>query len=268
MNNNIKTNNIKTNNIKIMFENIPIFWINLNDSLDRCNKIKTQLNNYNNNYRIEAIDGRNKINFFNNYNIKYTDEYNYTASVLAVSCSHIKAIKQGYDCGYEMICVFEDDVDFELIPHYPHTLKEIISIAPNDWEIIQLYHNDKLINDLNFYKNNGLMVFKPAKYYSGTCYLINKKGMAKILKEVVEVININTYNFLINGIEPEKVLFSILNYYVLNFPFLHFGSSVPTFDKYFNNDNNCKKECQKLHCEIKNNLKDFILNLTKENKSK
>ena len=248
----------ETNNIEKLFENIPIFWINLNDSKNRFNDMCERLKNYPFNHRVEAIDGRNDDVFKKKYNVHYINPKNFCTAVIAVICSHIKAIKLGFDLAYDNICVFEDDVNLELIEYYPHTLKEIISITPADWDIIQLFHSD-ITNDLNEYRLKGLNVYKRNKHHSGTCYLINRNGMKKILQKY-ETDGDTKYNIAIPIFDPEDVIFSQLNAYVLNLPFLYYHSNEMTFDEYYKGSN-CKLECQQVHMKTKNQLTIFIKNL-------
>ena len=255
----IKTNIIaNTNNIEKVFGNIPIFWINLYDSVNRFNNMNEQLKNYPFNHKIGAIDGRNEDTFKRQYDVKCINPKNFCTAVIAVICSHIKAIKKGFDLGYDNICVFEDDTNFELIPYYPHTLKDIISITPTDWDIIQLFHSN-IANDLNEYTLKGLSVYKRNIDSSGTCYLINRNGMKKILQNI-ETDGDTKYNITCPIVNPEHAIFSQLNAYVLNLPFLYYQSNEMTFDEY-NKGSNAKLLCQKIHMETKIQLTTFIKKL-------
>lgn len=81
------------NCVNKFFDDVPIYWINLKDSLDRCNNVIEQLKDYPNHIKIEAIDGRDENFFLENYNIKYNNELNFSTSLIAVICSHIKTLK-------------------------------------------------------------------------------------------------------------------------------------------------------------------------------
>lgn len=226
------------------FCDIPIYWINLNNSVERRNSAMIQLKNYPNNLRIEAIDGRDNTFFFNNYIVKYPPtKMNFTNSLIAVICSHIKAIKTAYDNNLNHVCIFEDDFDLKLLEHYPHTLKNIIDKAPESCDIIQLYYYEifknaqgNIITEANIqnYMNHGLLLLKPNPCYSGTCYLINRKGMKEVLEKIVDTDGIKKFIFKVPITSPERILFHNLNYYVVNIPpILHCGHNS-TLNSYFN----------------------------------
>jgi GR25 family glycosyltransferase involved in LPS biosynthesis len=250
-----------TNTISNVFKDIPIYWINLNDSIDRKNKMTQQLSDYNYNYRIEAVDGRDKEYFNKNYNIKYTTNVKFNTSLIAVICSHMKAIKTGYDSNYKMICVFEDDTNFDMIKYYPHTIEDIVNIAPLDWDIIQLYYTTTLAEKLNNYLIKGLAVYKRDLNYSGTCYLINRKGMEKILNNVVETNGTNIFNIKKPIIDPENIVFSSLNSYVVNLPFIYYYDDESTFDSYIENGVDFKNHCNR----IQKNSKDYLIDFYQKN---
>lgn len=166
--------------INNIIENIPILYINLNRAINRRNKIEKILDENNLNYkRIEAIDG-NILNF-----MELKKQYNFRKmSINEVACvlSHIKAIQYAWDNNYNEVIIMEDDCSFEYIEYKDISIKNL-SNTNIDWEIIQL----GIICDENIY-NNFIEMFSKNKlikscYYSlgAVAYLINKKGMEKIL---------------------------------------------------------------------------------------
>lgn len=252
------------NTIQKVYDKIPIFWINLGNSEDRFKKMSDQLADYACNLRVDAVDGRDPKQFVTNNQVTYTNHKNFTTATIAVICSHIKAIKKGYDMEYDMICVCEDDANFELIKYYPYTLREIIDKSPSDWDVIQLYHTEKLLEQLGDYQKVGLKVFKRDSIYSGTCYLINRKGMKKILTEIVDTDGEKTFHIKVPIKSPEDVIFSYVNTYVLNLPFIYYYGETMTFDRYTNNAKDYKICCQKIQLDAKNVLIDFLKNKIKK----
>src|SRR5437016_1942429 len=89
---------------------VPVYIINLSDSVDRRNHVLNEFKGYDHLQLIEAIDGRDPHIFKQKYQIKYSSPHKYTTALIAVVCSHIKAIKMAYDNKLEKVCVFEDDV--------------------------------------------------------------------------------------------------------------------------------------------------------------
>lgn len=244
------------NSLKNIFGDIPIYWINLSDSAKRYNNMIKEFDDFNNNIRIEAVDGRNPEKFKKDYEVKYTSKVNFTTSLVAVVCSHIRAIKQGYDKGYEMICVVEDDAHFELVKSFPLTIKDILTLADKSWDVIQLYHVP--VSGLAEYKKTKkIQLFKRDKNYSGTCYLINRKGMEKILRECVETDG--DKKFVLNNIlvDPESFVFAKVNTFVLNVPFIYFYDEESTIDLYVNNDKKGKVNALSFQIKAKNELIEF-----------
>ena len=255
------------NSVKNFFGNIPIYWLNLKDSLDRYNNAVNQLKDYPNHLRIEAVDGRDEKFFLENYNVKYKTSIDFSYSLVAVVCSHAKAIKTAYDNNVDKVCIFEDDFSLQLLEYYPHTLDEIINKAPEDWEIIQLYYYNVFKNDfhLDEYKEKGLLVFKPKMCYGGTCYLINKKGMEKILN-LVNTDGKYSYEFNLEMTSPERVLYRFVRYYIVNLPPILYVDHLSTMEGY-------KRGSKKGNYIEQHNLNgkkklEFLLELNKKSNKK
>lgn len=244
-----------------VFQNIPILWINLNDSTVRNNKMVMQLNNYNNNFRIEAIDGRNKDSFFKTYDLNYINYHGFSTGLIAVICSHIKAIYHSFNKNYEHVCIFEDDVNFELVNKFPHTINDILEKAPPNWEIIQLYYCENLENFFADYIENGLNIYEGGEIYSGSAYIINKNGMKKIL-EKVETDGISKFYFKTPITSPEMFIYSScgLNYYKINCPFIYNYDTEMTFLDYFEIPTLRKINCQSIQLKAKNSITNFFEN--------
>jgi GR25 family glycosyltransferase involved in LPS biosynthesis len=159
----------------------PILYINLNSSVDRRNHMENQFEQYGiKNYkRIEAIEGKNindikrghiqGLNFVNDYHTMKKSE-------LGCTLSHIKAMITALQDNNDIVLILEDDCNFLLYDMWPvSTLRELVNKSPTDWEIIQLF---------SFYdgKNGSVFIDKTNKiHYSTVSYLINKKGIKKIL---------------------------------------------------------------------------------------
>ena len=117
---------------------IPIYWINLNRSIDRKRKMEQQLKEYdiNNHVRVEGIDGK-ELDFE-----KYRDKcMNRTEYELGCTLSHLKAIKSAYNNGDEYALIFEDDCSFEFVKYQKYSIDELIEIMNKEhsnWNILQL----------------------------------------------------------------------------------------------------------------------------------
>lgn len=192
--NNLKMyNKITGSSCKIDY---PIFYINMDKHIERRKYMESQL---------EKISKKfNRIKGFNGYLILDTKEdeiegvkfrnYYPDMSKAEIGCtiSHILAIKKAYDSNENKVIICEDDVMFDTCSLVPN-LSVIEDDAPNDWEILQLCVSGTMNGDLRtIYKKLG--DFPNIKYYRRehpnnifwctACYLINRRGMEKIINTV------------------------------------------------------------------------------------
>lgn len=242
------------NNFSEKFCNVPIYWINLDDSEDRRNKMVENLK-YNSNKRIQAVDGRDCSTFYQRYSITH-NKTTFNTALIAVVCSHVKAIKTAFDDGLQNVCIFEDDTNFELAHLFPHTLNDIMH-KHSEWECIQLFFSNKLPDKLAHYKRYGLTVLPRDFNYSGTCYVINRAGMQRILTEMVDTDGDKKFIFKKDVRDPETTFFTFLKTYVINLPFVYYYSESMTFTNYFAYNSNLKLNCQGQHLDAKKILTDF-----------
>jgi len=206
---------------------------------------------------IDAIDGRNENEFNNNYKVNYSSDYNFTKSTIAVICSHIKSIYTAYHNNLEKVCIFEDDVHTDLIKCANFTLLDICNLN-NNWEIIQLFYVNRLEKHTNDFFKNGLRLIRRNGQYLGTCYIINKKGMEKILSHVVTTNGTNYFNIIPKIINPEDIIFNYILSYVINRQVFYYWCDIPTFDKYIYNDEHYSKVDSQNVCFI---AKNKLLNI-------
>ena len=241
------------------FANIPIYIINLNDSIDRKTHILNEFKDYSSNIHfIEAVDGRDPEYFNNNYIIKYETDIDFTTALIAVICSHAKAIYKAYHSGLDKVCIFEDDVHLDLIYNCKFTLDDVCKLN-NDWETIQLFYAQNIEDNHNDYLNNGLRLIKRDSElnYSGTCYIINRNGMEKFLNNVIITDGTKNFNIIPKIIDPEAIVFNYINSYIINRILFYYWFNSMTFNNYLITDvinNTTKIGCQQLHLNIKNKL--------------
>lgn len=163
--------------IKEIIEDIPIYYINLERSKERRDKLEQELILNNLNFkRVEAIDGKN-LNFDE---IKTNYEVNPKLSIFEVACtfSHIKTLEEILKDNHEYALVLEDDCSFEYFKNKTLKLSDLTKIK-NDWDIIKLggVHT----------KYNFKVLIRSAEELikmddSGAfAYLVSKNGIKKIL---------------------------------------------------------------------------------------
>ena len=162
---------------------IPKYYINLNRSKDRREKLEKQFKHYNmTNYeRIEAYDKKDIVNIKKGKlrDVRYINEYSMTEFQLAITIGHIVAIRNAYNNRDKNAIIFEDDIDFSLYPLWKKTFSEIIDNMPKEVEILQLISTKKT-DDINF-DIEKRPSNKPGDFGCAGAYLITRKGMEKIM---------------------------------------------------------------------------------------
>ena len=158
----------------------------MDKDIDRKEYMESQLpNHFERYYRIPGVNGKlikNKnhdivdgIEFFNEFNDNSVSE-------IGCTLSHLLAIKTAYENGEEIACIMEDDVYMNLLNIQEESLDDFVKEIDVDWEILKLYH---ILNNLskNFIKikDYTLHLEKEGNTFSAACYLINRKGMKKML---------------------------------------------------------------------------------------
>lgn len=244
--------------MEVFFNNIPIYWINLDDSKERFDGSIEQLKDYPNQKRISAIDGRNWDDFFKNNDIIYETDINFSSALIAVICSHIKAIKIAQMNDLDKVCILEDNFNFEHLKYYPYTLDEIIDKAPNDWEIIQLWnYNTNIDKKIDEYLEDGIKIYKPMPCLTGSYYIINKKGIENILKNLVETDGDKKFHFKRKISSPERTLYAGVKYYTVNIPPILYGGFNTTFPSYKKTGRKGSNDKFKIYTK---KIKEFLVN--------
>jgi GR25 family glycosyltransferase involved in LPS biosynthesis len=170
------------NNIKKYIVGIDIiYWINLDRVEDRRQSMKNILSNFPiENKRISAIDGKNETDEniygkFNQYNSKYKKtEY-------ACLLSHLNTIKTFSESKHKIALILEDDISLDFVKYWNKSIKNIMSNAPCDWDIIMLNYNDEnnVITDTYTLRKPG------DKIWSGLSYLINIDSAKKLINKIL-----------------------------------------------------------------------------------
>ena len=170
---------------------IPVYYINMNKDIDRKQYMESQLSNhFERYYRIPGVNGK----LIKNKNhdivdgIKFINEFkDNSLGEIGCTLSHLLAIKTAYDNGEEIACIIEDDVYINLLNIQDESLDDFVKSVNNnnlDWEILQLYHFESNNLSKNFIKikDYTLHLHQKGKYpFSTVSYIINRKGMEKIL---------------------------------------------------------------------------------------
>jgi GR25 family glycosyltransferase involved in LPS biosynthesis len=194
---------------------INLYYINLDTSIDRKKRLllrMSEFTNYNT-IRVKAITPTD----LSYYRIELPSHCIMTDKEKSCLLSHFKAIQQSYNNNDPYSIIAEDDIILEKNINWEY----LISLLPNNWEIIQLYYfkypfknnsEFKLLQKKNFLikTNNSLT--------SAAAYLINKKGMQNVLSHF----NHNHLNLLNHTTmcPADYVIFHNTNRYILTYPII------------------------------------------------
>jgi GR25 family glycosyltransferase involved in LPS biosynthesis len=197
--------------IKKIIGDIPILYINLERTNDRRDKLEKILNENDLKFtRIEAIDG-NEIDV-ESLKSQYIINPKMNKYEIACALSHHKAIEEVKLKKYEVALILEDDCNFEYIKYKTLPLSELVKIK-DDWETIQIagiYTKKRFFEMANFQEE--LLKINDS---GAMAYLINQKGVNKILKNFHETkkLNVSEHNmFLITKNYMTKPYLTYYNY--------------------------------------------------------
>ena len=216
-------NNIVISNNHKKFELINnidyIYWINLEESTKRKDKMIQLLKNINiKNIRVNAINGRIINNIDENYFICDKEYPKYSNKEYAILLSHLNTINlftkvDKSKLNYGVALILEDDISFDFINYWDKDIKTIISEAPEDWDIIMLGYFSLNINNEKIFKewNNE---------WSAISYLVNQNSIKpkidNLKKDNKWICNENDL------MVSDNYIFSKFNTYIYKYPYFTF----------------------------------------------
>lgn len=170
-------------------KNFPsVFYVSLEESIDRQDNIKSQFNEYEIN-PIPLISKRYSEST-DVVNGRYVHEMN--PGTIGCAVSHLKAIKKWYDETDESYAFFcEDDLSLETVKYWNFTWEEFIESIPEDADCVQLLclRESGSFSDFRFRRREW-------NDWSVTAYIITRDYAEKIIKNhCIE----NEYRLEING---------------------------------------------------------------------
>ena len=209
---------------------IPIYYINLDRSTDRNSYINKQLTSFPTK-RIQAIDYQDHPEKIPTL---YTDSKHTELKYLACLASHLKAIQTAYYDNLEEVLISEDDIDFTIFKKTYPQIANLWKDHRDELELLQLHSSskdsiEKLYRTLLDTRKIKLIQknIHNMTYWGATLYLINRKGM----KKVMDLYRPEENDFDITGFKKYKTLSDVLLYLicdskVLNVPCINI--SKPT----------------------------------------
>jgi GR25 family glycosyltransferase involved in LPS biosynthesis len=235
---------------------IPIYWINLDESLDRRNTmIDTFLSQSMIHRRIPAIK--------------------HEKPIIGCCFSHIKAIHTAWLEGNEMAIICEDDADFSnatsIYQHISIMLSSLPSSIQSEWDIIQLQYTEPHFShalleyvmlradyeDVSNLRNRMVKGY----LYGAVCYLINRKGMESFLRRMVVIDPEDRSKYIVTAsfdhprAGSEELIFRYVQTYFSVFPIINYVSNVSTinpFDHYKENNENNRNYIEKIKLLLHN----------------
>lgn len=202
-----------------------IYWINLDESIDRKKRMEKMLEFINiENERVKAVNGYKEQNINKKYFISLDEKYpNNCNKEYAILLSHLNCIEKIVNSyndentdKHNISIIFEDDLSYDFIDYWEKEISEIIKELPDNWEILMLGYfslNIKYDNPINKWNNE----------WSALSYLVNTKNIKnnntiKLLKNDENKWICNSYDIMVS----DNYIFSKFNTYIYKYPYFTF----------------------------------------------
>jgi hypothetical protein len=225
------THNTKTNETITNTDNTPpIYYINVDKSTERKQRYEERVSKFPHLSieRISAITPQS----LKNYTLNIPDSCNRSDLEYSCTLSHIKAIFTAYKHlihnphlpSYALIT--EDDLVIINLPNW----SQLTESAPSDWEILQLMAIGPFAENMYQQKLQGWQPHLRDVIWSTAAYLINIKGMEKILetsipdyKNITDWNNVSTIHFVYpdSNCVADIHLYTIAKTYTSQIPFVN-----------------------------------------------
>lgn len=181
----------------------PIYWINLDRSATRRERMTTRLQSLDQRHtRIPAVDGKDEAAV--RAAIRFS---NVTAAIAACSASHLRAIKQAFLDGCEEALIIEDDMTFELFS--ASRWAELKRSLPARYGAVRLCtaETPRVLDTL--YRRRELLVPIHKVMWCAGAYLIEREAMRCLLEQYSAGANFDVSNFP-HEQDPEHLVFATL----------------------------------------------------------
>jgi GR25 family glycosyltransferase involved in LPS biosynthesis len=194
-----------------------IYWINLDRSKERREKMLTVLDDSTfgdiPKIRIVANDGKTPEKVYKKLD-DYEKQDSTTDSEYACLLSHMDAIRTFYDSDHKVALILEDDITLEFKQYWKKSIKQITAVAPEDWDIIMLWHN---VSPDGF---NSEEMKKHSVEDGAVSYLVSRNGAKKLIKDSYKN---GKYNLTSEFHHKSDIyIYGKLNTYVYKYPMFVF----------------------------------------------
>jgi GR25 family glycosyltransferase involved in LPS biosynthesis len=222
--------------------NIPIFYINLDRSIQRNERMIESLNKLDNKfYRVSGVDSynidKNALNLNESscnrvagykeyeefkYQIKPNLKFNPRQKEIAIILSHLRALKYAAEnnSSSDYSIIMEDDMSFQYISDWKKQIQTIIEDCPSDWKIIKLHTSTASEIEKNVQLANKNILYTPLSQkaiQSAGCYIIKRDTILELLKNYCQE-GIYTFPHKDEFVVCECVIFSFQKIYMYTIP--------------------------------------------------
>jgi len=164
----------------------PVLYINLNKDTGRRDFMEHQLSKLSSKYyRVPGINGKKIRNLRGDSidGISFVNEYpELQPGELGCTLSHILAILTAHKLQLPIALICEDDCSFDTCG-ITTNISDVVNNAPEDWEVLQLFTGG-LKKDQITPETSYLKFELRSTTWSNAAYLINRKGMEKVINRL------------------------------------------------------------------------------------
>ena len=182
---------LKEVKIRRRISNVPIFYINLPEAVDRSASVEQSFSKFNL-QRVDALSADSvEVQALVNRSQHRSCEWGKLTDdpallrIVACSLSHLKAISIAYRFTKDYALIVEDDVVTDLLPFWTMSLEEFFSALPVGWKIVQLSLTGEPELWSDIYTEWKVKRFPPvlmnSSFWGTVAYAINKSGMEYVL---------------------------------------------------------------------------------------
>ena len=191
--------------VKESLAGIPVLYINLDRSEQRRGRLRKESKRFGVNLiRVPGVDG-DKLEWEQGTldtpygKIPYVNKFNpvFISALLGVSptrelgalLAHLRAIYTARFLNLPYAIIIEDDVTLEHLALMDETIPQIVSRAPRDWEVINLFtphcksrtdHTTEFIPWHNSFCTTGFAGIAKQPCFYAAAYIINRRGIEKL----------------------------------------------------------------------------------------
>ncbi|KAJ1456615.1 hypothetical protein M885DRAFT_616248 [Pelagophyceae sp. CCMP2097] len=165
-------------------ENTPILYINLERSADRRVRMEKQFddNGITNYHRVDAFDG--KLLYADQKYLEQTVDlppHKQSPGEIGCALSHVRAAVLGASLDVPWVLVMEDDIHLTFYDQWRTTIEEIVSLAPEGWQVLQLTINNVRVMRTLLGLGAPFVPWKKNHWSTGA-YVINKQGCERCVE--------------------------------------------------------------------------------------